>query len=133
MRADLSVADLGRVIRRIEEKHRARPVATRRASLEEILDGSTEETESGRVFVVRRRFDLGHRHGVAPLGHARELAPESLGLLARAGTPAPVRPRLLYLDTETTGLAGGTGTYAFLVGARLLRRPRFRGAPVLHA
>ena len=25
--------------------------------------------------------------------------------------------RLLYLDTETTGLAGGTGTYAFLVGA----------------
>jgi hypothetical protein len=24
--------------------------------------------------------------------------------------------RLLYLDTETTGLAGGTGTYAFLVG-----------------
>ena len=30
---------------------------------------------------------------------------------------APPRgPRLLYLDTETTGLAGGTGTYAFLVG-----------------
>jgi uncharacterized protein YprB with RNaseH-like and TPR domain len=116
VRADLSVADLGRVIRRIEEKHRARPVATRRASLEELLDGGTEETDSGRVFVVRRRFGAGHRHGTAPLDQARELAPESVGLLARAGAAPPDRPRLLYLDTETTGLAGGTGTYAFLVG-----------------
>ena len=33
---------------------------------------------------------------------------------------APVAERLLFLDTETTGLAGGTGTYAFLVGARWL-------------
>ncbi len=29
--------------------------------------------------------------------------------------PAPIRP-LLYLDTETTGLAGGTGTLVFLLG-----------------
>ncbi|MCK4299807.1 MAG: ribonuclease H-like domain-containing protein, partial [Planctomycetes bacterium] len=27
-----------------------------------------------------------------------------------------LRPSLAFLDTETTGLAGGTGTYAFLVG-----------------
>jgi uncharacterized protein len=116
VRADLSVADLGRVIRRIEEKHRARPVAARRASLDEVLDGGIEETDSGRVFVVRRRFGAGHCHGAAPLDEARELAPESLGLLARQGAVPPARARLLYLDTETTGLAGGTGTYAFLVG-----------------
>jgi hypothetical protein len=29
----------------------------------------------------------------------------------------PAGGRLLYVDAETTGLAGGTGTYAFLVGA----------------
>ena len=34
----------------------------------------------------------------------------------RPGTPPPAGGRLLYLDTETTGLAGGTGTYVFLVG-----------------
>ena len=33
------------------------------------------------------------------------------------GTAPPAGGRLLYLDTETTGLAGGTGTYVFLVGA----------------
>ena len=32
--------------------------------------------------------------------------------------------RLLFLDTETTGLAGGTGTYAFLVGAAWLEGDR---------
>ncbi len=43
------------------------------------------------------------------------MAHQPLALLARRGEP-PKGPRLLYLDTETTGLAGGTGTYAFLVG-----------------
>src|SRR5207253_4242092 len=31
----------------------------------------------------------------------------------------------LFLDTETTGLAGGTGTYAFLVGVGRLDGDRF--------
>ena len=117
MTPDLTAADLGRVIRRIEETSRRRPPPGRRASLEAVLDGATEETEGGPVLVVRRRFALGHRHGGQPLGQARELAPESLGLLARAGVLAPAGRRFLYRDTETTGLAGGTGTYAFLVGA----------------
>ena len=75
-----------------------------------------EETERGRVFVVRQRFEAEHRHGAAPLGPADALAPESMQLLARAGPQPPTGGRLLYLDTETTGLAGGTGTYVFLVG-----------------
>jgi uncharacterized protein YprB with RNaseH-like and TPR domain len=40
-----------------------------------------------------------------------------MSLLTRTGTSPPAGGRLLYLDTETTGLAGGTGTYVFLVGA----------------
>lgn len=35
--------------------------------------------------------------------------------LTRAGEPGPA-PGTVFLDTETTGLAGGTGTYVFLVG-----------------
>jgi uncharacterized protein YprB with RNaseH-like and TPR domain len=34
----------------------------------------------------------------------------------RECSPAADPGRWLFLDTETTGLAGGTGTYAFLVG-----------------
>jgi hypothetical protein len=39
---------------------------------------------------------------------------ESLSRKTRAALEDPAR--WLFLDTETTGLAGGTGTYAFLVG-----------------
>jgi uncharacterized protein YprB with RNaseH-like and TPR domain len=66
--------------------------------------------------VVRRRFPVGHRHGAQPLLAAREATPAALALLSRGGLPVSEGRRLLYLDTETTGLAGGTGTYAFLVG-----------------
>ncbi|MGH7300137.1 MAG: ribonuclease H-like domain-containing protein, partial [Candidatus Rokuibacteriota bacterium] len=68
------------------------------------------------LLMVRRRFPVGHRHGAQPLLAAREATPAALALLSRGGETAAEARRLLYLDTETTGLAGGTGTYAFLVG-----------------
>jgi len=113
--SDLSVSELGQVIRRLQAKSLLRHPAGRAASLEETLGGTVEETDHGRVLLVRRRFDLDHRHGQQTLSGAGEIASGPLGVLARAGPPAP-GSRLLYLDTETTGLAGGTGTYAFLVG-----------------
>src|SRR5713226_970266 len=45
------------------------------------------------------------------LSHLRD---ESLSRKTRAALEDP--SKWLFLDTETTGLAGGTGTYAFLVG-----------------
>src|SRR5713226_4370545 len=45
------------------------------------------------------------------LSHTRD---ESLSRKTRAALEDP--ERWLFLDTETTGLAGGTGTYAFLIG-----------------
>jgi uncharacterized protein YprB with RNaseH-like and TPR domain len=115
-RGDL--AELTRIIRRIEAKSRQRPPAASRAlahTLEGLLGGEVEETERGRLLVVRRRFPVEHRHGAQSLRAARDAAPQALALLSRTGAPAEAH-RLLYLDTETTGLAGGTGTYAFLVG-----------------
>ena len=107
--------DLRQVIRRLEAKSRVSPAFRRTGSLEDLLGGAVEETEKGRLLCVRRRFAEDHRHGRQPLEAARDMAHGSLALLARAEAP-PRGPRLLYLDTETTGLAGGTGTYAFLVG-----------------
>jgi len=112
-----SIPELAEVIRRIEEKHRRRPPPRLQAPpLEELLGATMEDTEHGRVLLVRRRFELGHCHGHRPLGLARALPAAPLRLLARAEAAVPSAERLLYLDTETTGLAGGTGTYAFLVG-----------------
>lgn len=114
--SDPSLAELGRIIRRIEEKTASRRGPSRRVSREDLLGGIAQETEQGTVLVVRHRFELAYRHGHQPLGEARELGPRSLALLTRMEGPVPDGRRLLYLDAETTGLAGGTGTYAFLVG-----------------
>ena len=110
------LTELTRIIRRIEAKSRARPAAGSPRSLEVLLDGAVEETERGKLLVVRRRFPVGHRHGAQPLLAARDATPAALALLSRGDLPVAEGRRLLYLDTETTGLAGGTGTYAFLVG-----------------
>jgi hypothetical protein len=49
-------------------------------------------------------------HGIALRRVEQVSVPEAL-----EDEHAPV-PGSLYLDTETTGLSGGTGTYVFLVG-----------------
>jgi len=55
--------------------------------------------------------------GRTPIAGGRDASPELLALLALdPGLTACDPARALYLDTETTGLAGGTGTVAFLVG-----------------
>jgi uncharacterized protein YprB with RNaseH-like and TPR domain len=115
------LTELTRIIRRIEAKSRTSnplgsPSAAARPTIEALLEGAVEETERGKLLVVRRRFPVDHRHGAQSLLAARDAAPQALALLSRAGDAPAEGRRLLYLDTETTGLAGGTGTYAFLVG-----------------
>jgi uncharacterized protein YprB with RNaseH-like and TPR domain len=112
-------AELREVIRRIEARTGiARPTPRRSAAaLEDLVEGEVEETERGAILVVRRRYPASHVHGRAPLDETRGAAPEVLALLTRAEAPPPDISRLVFLDTETTGLAGGTGTYAFMVGA----------------
>ena len=45
-----------------------------------------------------------------------ESLPDLTGILSRHADRRPDREKILLLDTETTGLSGGTGTLAFLVG-----------------
>lgn len=114
--------ELRRIIRRIEAKRPPRPAPE---PVEEIVGGEVVETGQGPVLVARREFPLSHRHGAYPLAHAAAASGTALGLIGRLDH-APVDPRaLLFLDTETTGLAGGTGTYPFLVGAGYLDGERF--------
>jgi uncharacterized protein len=61
-----------------------------------------------------RTYPLPFRHGDVTIASGRALAESAKSLVNLA---APVPPEsLLCLDTETTGLAGGTGTVAFMVG-----------------
>src|SRR5207244_1356485 len=58
-------------------------------------------------FDIRTRtWPLDRVHGLRPLGDALHLG----------RTAGPAGNSVAWLDTETTGLAGGTGTYVFLIG-----------------
>jgi uncharacterized protein len=76
-----------------------------------------EHTDEGPLYVHRKRSGPAARVGRAALVSARFADPAMLALLALDPALSACDPaRALYLDTETTGLAGGTGTVAFLVG-----------------
>jgi uncharacterized protein YprB with RNaseH-like and TPR domain len=95
----------------------ARPRERPELGVAEFLPGFWQDTPVGRVFVVERRFELEHEHGALPLGRTLDVAPALLARLGREAALAAVDlRRVAFLDTETTGLAGGTGTVAFLVG-----------------
>ena len=95
------------------------------SSVAELVGGREEATSDGRLLVARSQYQLHHSHGELPLRSALEAPPDVLRLLSRQPSSESAPKRLLYLDTETTGLAGGTGTYAFLVGAGFFDGDRF--------
>src|SRR5437667_8766191 len=109
-----SLDDLRRIIRRIETR---RPPRAAAEPLERVVGGELVETGAGSLLVVRREYPLAHRHGGVPLDGVRRAPLDVLARVARVEGDGLAAERLLFLDTETTGLAGGTGTYAFLVGA----------------
>ena len=81
------------------------------------LPFTTTETPLGPLSIRTVRLSAAHRLGRAPLLPAREASSTLLALLALDPSLASCDLRgALYLDTETTGLNGGTGTVAFLVG-----------------
>jgi uncharacterized protein YprB with RNaseH-like and TPR domain len=83
--------------------------AARRDQLAEMLGATIERNHYGEFLRIRRWLPEPH-----PCDH-----PHALGPLLRPSPEAAdlADPeRWLFLDTETTGLAGGTGTCAFLVG-----------------
>jgi uncharacterized protein YprB with RNaseH-like and TPR domain len=79
-------------------------------------------TPHGTIWRRELRYALSSRHGTCMLGACRSLAGERLAALAK--DPAMVALRAehcLFLDTETTGLAGGAGTIVFAYGLGFLR------------
>ncbi len=81
------------------------------------LPFATQATSRGPLHVRCQRLSAAHRTGRASVSCARDACPELLALLALDPVLSACDPRrALYLDTETTGLSGGTGTVAFLVG-----------------
>lgn len=83
--------------------------------IENIIDGKEIDNPLGRIFVVENRYKKDPRIDTVPLVFSASLATISTWL----GNPEFMgfKPQsFVFLDTETSGLAGGTGTYAFMIG-----------------
>jgi len=102
------------------------PATSIRAFVEELIRGEVVHTHFGEHFEAEKLWDRHRRHGSVEISDLFEL-PEDLLEALSAGAIARVHPvKWAFLDTETTGLAGGTGTYAFLVGVGSIEAAGFR-------
>ena len=118
--------EISRLRERVDAILSRRPEGTRPASppgrgrgvpLEELVPGQEAANEAGSFFAAHHLSAGSARHGARCI---RDLAPLDMGRLAVLANEPALRGldygRALFLDTETTGLAGGTGTVAFLIG-----------------
>jgi uncharacterized protein YprB with RNaseH-like and TPR domain len=95
----------------------ATPAPRRRVAIESLVPGRFHTTSHGQCFVAEATYPLEHLHGDLPLSTFLDLPAEIVAQVPQYGALAGVdRRRVCFLDTETTGLSGGTGTMAFVIG-----------------
>lgn len=81
------------------------------------LDGHEVATAAGAAFCIESRYPLLQLHGPGQLGSLLDYSGDLAAQVAQDEQLRQARLQdLAFLDTETTGLAGGAGTLVFLVG-----------------
>jgi uncharacterized protein YprB with RNaseH-like and TPR domain len=94
--------------------------------IEEIIPGNIHAGESMEFFVARYEYETDYIHGNIMLENIYQESLEVFGEIAGDPELSAMHPdQAVFIDTETTGLSGGTGTYAFLVGIGYFEDTRF--------
>ncbi len=86
-----------------------------RHEISAVVTGDLISTSFGETFVHEERFAMDYHHGLMPIQLQASLNIMSAWAADSRLQNLPIEA-FAFLDTETSGLAGGTGTYAFLVG-----------------
>ena len=106
---------------------RGRPdPAPERYFVEEYIEGREVVTAAGKHFESERLYERHRRHGSMDISALEDLPDDLLGAISKHEISACPPARWCFLDTETTGLAGGSGTCAFLVGVGRITPEGFR-------
>jgi uncharacterized protein len=133
---DAQLAELRQRMARIDKKYEARkrveapelspkPRSEARFFIEEWAQGQVIENGHGSHFQMEKLYPRHKRHGSADVGALAELPNDLLDVLGGGELPTSCPQRWAFLDTETTGLAGGSGTYAFLIGVGRITQEGF--------
>jgi uncharacterized protein YprB with RNaseH-like and TPR domain len=84
------------------------------------------QTPTGSCYLRELAIPLDSPHGGGILADILNCRGADLALPARDRSLTEIQPgRSLFLDIETTGLSGGTGTWAFLIGLGWLEEENF--------
>jgi uncharacterized protein YprB with RNaseH-like and TPR domain len=111
-------------LRRLEPARKKLPAQRAPKGIEEYVDGRVEKNAWGEFFLARQALPFGRPYGKYRIGDLATADLTSLNLLLES-VVLPEPAQLVYLDTETTGLAGGTGTCAFLIGIGAVEGSQF--------
>lgn len=85
-----------------------------RISLEEAIQGAVVENSVGSFVIKEQLYPYDHIHGDVILSDG--ISTGSISKTARIEPSNNALDRMLFIDTETSGLSGGAGTFAFLIG-----------------
>jgi uncharacterized protein YprB with RNaseH-like and TPR domain len=98
-----------------------------RFGIEQLIAGEILGEGRETCFVTETVWDGSHKHGMHALQDIHGVSAAQLSLVTRDPELqyAPLT-QAVFLDTETTGLSTGTGTYVFLVGAGYFDGSAFR-------
>lgn len=85
--------------------------------IEELVKGEVISTPEGETFLTKEYFPSHFQYGEMALRDILDIPTYPAHLLSRDERLKELDfGKALFLDTETTGLTGGTGTFAFMVG-----------------
>jgi uncharacterized protein YprB with RNaseH-like and TPR domain len=87
---------------------------------------SEVETPHGRHLETEKLYERNRRHGSIGIADLEDLPHDLLDSISNGQICGVPSAKWCFLDTETTGLAGGSGTYAFLIGVGRITPQGFR-------
>lgn len=97
-----------------------------RFPIERLVQGEIVSTPEGETFRAEEHFPPHFRYGEMTLAEIHDIPTYPAHLLLKDERLKELDFRkALFLDTETTGLSGGTGTFAFMVGLGFFQGDRF--------
>jgi uncharacterized protein YprB with RNaseH-like and TPR domain len=111
----LSVQDKLNLLVKKGTGHLPPPQPKTHYGIDAVVSGAYGSTALGDVFFTEQMYGSEYHHGISPILSSLPFSLISQWANDSRLTDIPLS-RFAFLDTETSGLAGGTGTYAFLVG-----------------
>jgi len=122
------IAQLKKNIDKIDQSQKEKSLKTVEAEvkIEEVVSGKFISTPFGDSFMRENYFPRDYRCGEVELFQIFQSSAKTISSLARDDRLKEIDiNKTVFLDTETTGLAGGAGTYIFLVGVGYFEGDQF--------